>query len=152
MTDRDPARALHLDNPAIRRVRDGFGRQGLVGTLGAWLVELQPGRAVIEIPFSNRVAGQSGRFHAAVVAGIAQACGGCAAATLAADGVDIAPGSFGLTYDGSTEGDLLRAECTAVADGATHWKAQVHVTCRNQGVVTRCASASLIFEIRQKPA
>ena len=132
---------------AIQRVRDSFSRQGLVGTLGAWLVELELGRATIEIPFSNRVAGQSGRFHAAVVAGISQACGGTAAATLAAEGGDLAPHSIDLAYHGGTDGELLRAIGRATATSLSRWTVEVEVMCRRDGADTKCATANLVFEL-----
>lgn len=132
----------------LQRVRESFSRQGLVGTLGAWLVDLEAGRAAIEIPYSHRVAGQSGRFHAAVVAGVAQACGGTAAATLAAANCDIMPSGFTLDYDGAAEGDLLRADGHAVAVSATTWRVHIAVTCRRGDVLVRCASADLSFKVR----
>ena len=111
MTDRpQPTSPPPQAADALKRVRDRFSRQGLVGTLGAWLVELEAGRAVIEIPYSNRVAGQSGRFHSAVVTGIAQACGGSAAGTLAGEDTMLAAARIEMTFTGATDGDLLRAE------------------------------------------
>lgn len=150
MTDQPPSGNPATDLDALKRVRDSFSRQGLVGTLGAWLVELEPGRAVIEVPFSNRVAGQSRRFHAAVVAGIAQACGGTAAASLLLDGADLAPRSVSVSYEGGTEGDLLRAEGQATAEGSGRWSVKVAVTCRSGDAAVTCAAADLVFEARAK--
>lgn len=149
MTDRPPSStATPLAADALKRVRDSFSRQGLVGTLGAWLVELEPGRAAIEIPYSNRVAGLSGRFHSAVVAGIAQACGGSAAGTLVPEGTNLAAGSIDMQFTGATDGDLLRADGTAAADGPGRWKVVVDVTCRQNEQMVRSASGSLVFIVR----
>ena len=147
MTER-PGATHEPYGAVLQFVRDSFARQGLVGTLGAWLIELEPGRASIEIPYSHRVAGQGGRFHSAVVAGIAQACGGTAAATLAAEGIAISPTGFSMTFSAVPEGDLLVAVGRASSDGETRWTAQVTVTCRKDGILVTCAEASLSFEMR----
>ena len=139
-----------LQPEALKRVRESFSRQGLVGTLGAWLVELDTGRAVIEIPYSNRVAGQSGRFHSAVVTGIAQACGGSAAGTLVAEGTALAAGTIDMTFTGATDGDLLRAEGRAAADGPDRWKVTVEVTCRRGEAFATSANGTLAFVVRSK--
>ena len=149
MTEQSPAPATTPLGPdAFKRVRDSFSRQGLVGTLGAWLVELDAGRAAIEIPYSIRVAGQSGRFHSAVVAGIAQACGGSAAGTLAPEGTNLAAGSIDMRFTGQTDGDLLRADGKAAADGPGRWKVAVEVTCRRDGQWSACASGTVDFVVR----
>jgi acyl-coenzyme A thioesterase PaaI-like protein len=151
MTDRpQSSNPAPLAPDALKRVRESFSRQGLVGTLGAWLVELETGRAAIEIPFSNRVAGQSGRFHSAVVTGIAQACGGSAAGTLLPEGAALAAGAIDLTFTGATDGDVLRAEGRAVADGPDRWKVSVEVTCRRGETFAPSAKGTLIFVVRAK--
>lgn len=39
---------LATQNPDFEKVvRESFNRQGLMGTIGAWLVEVEPGRVVI---------------------------------------------------------------------------------------------------------
>lgn len=133
---------------ALARVRASFGRQGLVGTLGAWLVELEPGRAAIEIPFSNRVAGRSGRYHSAVVAGIAQACGGSAAGTLVSESTELAAGSIELAFTGVPEGDLLHAEGHATSAGDGRWTVAVDVRCRNGGTFHTVATGKLTLVAR----
>ena len=149
MTDRpQPTSPPPQAADALKRVRDRFSRQGLVGTLGAWLVELEAGRAVIEIPYSNRVAGQSGRFHSAVVTGIAQACGGSAAGTLAGEDTMLAAARIEMTFTGATDGDLLRAEGRATADGAGRWVATVDVTCRRGETFVVSGQGTLAFVAR----
>ena len=151
MTDRPQTSSSGPLTPdALKRVRESFSRQGLVGTLGAWLVELEMGRAAIEIPYSNRVAGQSGRFHSAVVTGIAQACGGSAAGTLVPEGTALAAGAIDLTFTGATDGDLLRAEGRAAADGPDRWKVNVDVTCRRNEAFVASANGTLTFVVRTK--
>ncbi len=151
MTDRQhTSSSVPLNPEALKRVRDSFSRQGLVGTLGAWLVELETGHAAIEIPYSNRVAGQSGRFHSAVVTGIAQACGGSAAGTLLPEGIALAAGGIDLTFTGATDGDVLRAEGRAASDGPDRWKVSVDVTCRRGETFVPAASGTLIFVVRTK--
>jgi uncharacterized protein (TIGR00369 family) len=58
------------------RVRESFARQGLMRTIGAHLVEILPGKVVIEIPFREELTQQHGYMHAGVITSIADtACG-----------------------------------------------------------------------------
>jgi len=54
------------DTEYQRRVRDSFERQGLMRHLGAELVSLEPGGAVIRVPFRGELSQQHGYFHAGV--------------------------------------------------------------------------------------
>ncbi len=59
-------------NPDFARaVRASFDSQGLMATLGARLVSVEPGRVVIELPFSQSVSQQHGLFHGGVIGAIA---------------------------------------------------------------------------------
>jgi acyl-coenzyme A thioesterase PaaI-like protein len=152
MTDLSPGNAEQTQRSEhLRRIREHFSSQGLVGTLGAWLVELEPGRATIEIPFGHRVAGESGSFHSSVVAGAVQACGGAAAATLAKR-LDIMPASLDLTYEGAAGGDLLHATGLAVAETSTLWRTDIVVTCLRGDKVWTCARGRVTFVARPQEA
>ena len=72
-----PLNAAHKPaNPEFEKtVRERFAKQGLMGTIGAWLVEVAPGRVVVELPFSARVAQQQGLFHGAVIGALGDTAG-----------------------------------------------------------------------------
>jgi uncharacterized protein (TIGR00369 family) len=77
----------------ITEVHDSFRRQGLMGTLGATLSELEWGHATIEVALSDRVTQQHGFFHGGVIGAIADsACGYAALST-------VAEGKAGLTAE-----------------------------------------------------
>jgi len=58
------------------RVRASFARQAAMGTIGATLVAVEPGRVVIELPWAQALTQQHGFLHAGMVAtGLDSACG-----------------------------------------------------------------------------
>lgn len=107
-------------NPDFERaVRDSFGRQGLMGTIGAWLVEVKPGRVVIEVPYSQRISQQHGLFHGAVVGAIGDSAGGYAALTLMPAGSEVLTVEYKINFMRPAQGVLLRAEGLVVRSGRT---------------------------------
>jgi uncharacterized protein (TIGR00369 family) len=69
-----------------RRVRDSFGRQRFMGTIGARIVSVVPGEVVIEVPWRDDLAQQHGVLHAGAVASIADSACGYAALSLMPSG------------------------------------------------------------------
>jgi len=64
------------DQGYAARVRDSFARQGAMGTLGAALVGIEPGRVVIELDWAAGLSQQHGFLHAGMVAtALDSACG-----------------------------------------------------------------------------
>jgi len=58
------------------RVRASFARQAAMTTIGAVLVEVTPGRVVIELPWAQELTQQHGFLHAGMVAtALDSACG-----------------------------------------------------------------------------
>ena len=77
-------------NPDFARiVRESFARQGLMGTLGAQIVALEPGHCVIEMPFAPAVSQQHGYFHGGAIGAIADTAAGYAAYSLMPAGSEI---------------------------------------------------------------
>jgi uncharacterized protein (TIGR00369 family) len=71
------------------RVRDSFGRQPHMATLGARIVRLAPGEVELGFPFDDRFCQQNGFLHAGAVASVADSANGYAAFTLAPAGTDV---------------------------------------------------------------
>jgi uncharacterized protein (TIGR00369 family) len=98
-------------NPDYEKAtRESLARQVLLGTIGAWLVEVKPGRVVVELPYSDRIAEAHGQFHAAVVGAIAEAAACHAALTLMPVGGSIETLEYKLNFMRPPKGLLLRAE------------------------------------------
>jgi uncharacterized protein (TIGR00369 family) len=93
-----------------RVVRASFAKQGMLGGIGAWLVDVKPGHVIIELPFSNRVSQQQGLFHGAAIGAIGDSAGGYAALTLMPDGSEIVSIEYKINFVRPANGQLLRAE------------------------------------------
>jgi acyl-coenzyme A thioesterase PaaI-like protein len=74
VTSAHPAGSLDPANEA--RVRDSFGRQTMLATLGAVMTEVDTGRVVLEMPDDARFRQQFGYVHAGAVTTLVDtACG-----------------------------------------------------------------------------
>lgn len=102
-----------------KAVRESFGRQGLMGTIGAWLVEVAPGRVVIELPFSARVSQQQGLFHGAAIGALGDSAGGYAALTLMPAGSEVMTIEYKINFLLPAKGNLARAEAQVLRAGKT---------------------------------
>lgn len=65
-----------------QRVRESFGRQALMTTIGARLAQVSPGRVEIELPFRADLTQQHGYLHAGITSAIADSAGGYAGYSL----------------------------------------------------------------------
>lgn len=93
-----------------KAVRDSFAKQGLMGTIGAWLVEVTPGRVVIELPYSWRVSQAQGVFHSAIVGALGETAAGYAAMSLMPAGREALTVECKINVLGPAKSGLLRAE------------------------------------------
>lgn len=64
-------------------IRENFGRQQAMRTLGATLQQLRSGQAVIELPYSPKLVQQHAYMHAGIITAILDSACGYAALTLA---------------------------------------------------------------------
>lgn len=114
------SRELATQNPDFEKlIRDSFNRQGLMGTIGAWLVEVTPGKVVIEVPFSARVAQQQGYFHGAIIGAVGDSAGGYSALSLMPADSEVATVEYKINFVRPAEGKLLRAVGTVEKAGET---------------------------------
>lgn len=68
------------------RVRESFGRQRVMATLGARIVHLAPGEVHLELPFRAELTQQHGYLHAGIVTTLLDsACGYAAFSLMPAD-------------------------------------------------------------------
>ena len=71
------------------RVRDSFGRQSHMGTLGVSIGHIAPGEVHLSFPYSPKFCQQNGYMHAGAIASVADSANGYAAYTLAAPDTDV---------------------------------------------------------------
>jgi uncharacterized protein (TIGR00369 family) len=70
----------------MERIRDSFGRQGFMRTIGAVLESIEPGTVTIACDFNERLTQQHGLLHGGVLASLVDvACGYAALSMLPAD-------------------------------------------------------------------
>jgi uncharacterized protein (TIGR00369 family) len=79
-----------VSNPDYAKtVRDSFARQGLMTTLGARIVAIEPGFCVVEMGYTPGVSQQQGFFHGGAIGAIADSAAGYAAYSLMPAGAEI---------------------------------------------------------------
>jgi uncharacterized protein (TIGR00369 family) len=107
-------------NPDFARiVRESFARQGLMGTLGARIVTLEPGLCVIEMPYADSVSQQRGYFHGGAIGAIADTAAGYAAYSLMPAGSDILTVEYKINLIRPAQPPTLRAEGRVLRTGRT---------------------------------
>ncbi|WP_085317073.1 PaaI family thioesterase [Derxia lacustris] len=101
-----------LDSRLEAKIRIAYGNQGPARALGLTIVELAPGRAVLELPFSDAVTQHHGYYHGGVIATLGDAAGGAAGCTRAGIDDGIVAVEFKINFLAPAVGDKLigRAE------------------------------------------
>lgn len=110
-----------------RRVRDSFGRQGLMVHLGAVLTEVRRGHVTIRMPFRRELSQQHGYFHAGGTSAIADSAGGYAGFTLFPDNSSVLTVEFKMNLLNPALGDALEATGRVVKSGRTLTICQLEV-------------------------
>ncbi|KAB2920834.1 MAG: PaaI family thioesterase [Hyphomicrobiaceae bacterium] len=100
-------------------VRASFGKQGLMTTLGARIVTLEPGFCVIEMPYADGVSQQQGFFHGGAIGAIADTAAGYAAYSLMPAGNEILTVEYKLNLVRPAQPPTLRAEGRVLRAGKT---------------------------------
>ena len=100
-------------------IQDSFDRQGLMKTIGATVVTVQPGYVEIVLPFSATLTQQHGYFHAAATTAIADTAGGYAALTLMEPGDDVLAVEFKINLLRPAVGERLVACARVLKPGRT---------------------------------
>lgn len=136
-------KALNPDFEAV--VRASFARQGLMGTLGAWLVEVAPGSVTIEVPHAKKITQQQGFFHGGVAGAIADTAGGYAAMSLMPAGSEVLTVEYKINFVRPAVGPLMRAKADIVRAGRTLLIARIDVMCGAPEALDVCAVAQATF-------
>jgi len=80
------------------RVRDSFGRQSHMDTLGVSIAHIAAGEVHLALPFSPKFCQQNGYMHAGAIASVADSANGYAAYTLAAPETDVLAVEFKINF------------------------------------------------------
>jgi uncharacterized protein (TIGR00369 family) len=94
-----------------KKVRDSFGQQLFMSTLGAEMISVGRGRVEIRFPFSNKLTQQNGFVHAGAVTSIMDSACGYAALSVAPEDADVLSVEFkvNLLAPGAGESFVARA-------------------------------------------
>ena len=134
-----PAKAHSPRDPGFAaKVRESFGRQGIMAHLGARLERVEPGLVEIAVPFRPELSQQHGYFHAGVVATVADSSAGYAAFSLMPAGSSVLSVEFKVNLLAPAHGDLLVARGTVVRSGRTLTVCTMEAEVERQGVRTPC--------------
>ena len=111
------------------RVRTAFATQGFMRTLGARLVELAPGRCVIECAFRDELTQHHGLFHAGVLTTLADNACGFAAMSLLPEGGEVLSIEFKTSFlrPGAGVAAIARGEVLKPGRTLSFCRADIHM-------------------------
>lgn len=101
------------------RVQQSFCRQGIMGTLGASLVRVEPGEVVIEFPFSLALSQHNGYIHAGAMTTVVDSACGYAAYTLMPADADVLSIEYKVNFLSPAVGERFRCVGRVVRAGRT---------------------------------
>jgi uncharacterized protein (TIGR00369 family) len=102
---------------AFDRIAASFAKQGLMGTLGATLASVEPGRVVIGMPFSAHLSQQHGFIHAGAITSIVDSACGYAALSLMPEGAAVLTTEFKINLMAPAAGERFEAEGKVIRAG-----------------------------------
>ncbi len=104
---------------AVALIRESFERQTIMATLGASLVSVEPGKAVIALPYARHICQQHGYLHAGVVTTIVDSACGYAAFSLMPEGSAVLTVEFKVNLMSPAKGERFLAIGRVVKPGRT---------------------------------
>lgn len=109
------------------RVRESFARQGLMTTIGAYLLRVAPGEVCIEMPFRDDLTQQHGYLHAGIVTSIADTACGYAALSLMPEEADVLSVEYKINLLSPARGErfIARANVKRAGRNLTVCEAEV---------------------------
>ena len=101
------------------RVRNSFGRQAAMRTLGAVVNLVEPGEVEIEMPYRADLTQQHGFIHGGIVTAIVDSACGYAAFSLSAPDTAVLTVEYKVNFVAPAKGERLVARGEVVRPGAT---------------------------------
>lgn len=123
----------------LERVRESFGKQGLMRLLGAEVVGAGEGFCEIEVPFSDGMTQQERYFHGAVIGAIGDNAGGYAALTLAPSDREVLTVEYKVNFLAPAYGEKVVARGEVVAAGRRLFVCKAEVSAVDGGEERVCA-------------
>jgi len=102
-----------------QKVRESFGRQALMATIGAELVSVMPGAVEIRLPFHQKLTQQDGFLHAGVVTSILDSACGYAALSVAPENAEVLSVEFKINLLAPAVGEFFAARAQVKRAGRT---------------------------------
>ena len=96
-------------NELYKRIETSFLRQGMMQSLGARLLRVEPGLCELSLPHSERVTQQQGSFHGGAMGTLADIAGGYAALSAAPPDMEVTTVEYKINFLASFTGGELRA-------------------------------------------
>lgn len=113
-----PMSVIQTPNPDFAgRVRESFARQAFMVHIGAVLLDVAPGRCVIDLPFREELTQQHGFFHGGIIGTLADNACGYAAFTLAPADASILTVEYKMNIVSPGDGERLVARAEVVRPG-----------------------------------
>jgi uncharacterized protein (TIGR00369 family) len=122
------------------RIRESFGRQGLMQHLGARLIAVNPGRIEIRASYRPELTQQHGYFHAGVSGAIADSACGYAAYTLMPADFSVLTVEYKINLLAPADGEELIARARVIRSGKTLKICMADVYARKNETETHCAT------------
>ena len=127
------SRHIPKDPAFAERTTRSFANQGLMDTIGARLLRVEPGAVDIELPVTAKVSQQHGFVHAGAVSAIADSACGYAAMTLMPAGAGVLTAEFKINLMAPGIGERMIARGRVIKAGRTLTLAQTDVFAMHEG-------------------
>ena len=101
------------------RIRESFGRQRHMATLGVTIAHIGPGEVHLAMPYDERFCQQNGFLHAGAIASLADSASGYAAYTLAPPDTDVLAVEFQIHLLEPAKGAGFLAHARVLRSGRT---------------------------------
>ena len=136
------------------KVRESFGRQNHMTTLGAAIEFLAPGEVHLSLPFAPRFCQQNGFMHAGAIASVADSANGYAAYSLAPPDTDVLAVEFkiNLLAPARAESFLACGRVLRAGRTLTVCQAEVFTAGRDERTLVAVMLSTLIVRPMAQPA
>jgi uncharacterized protein (TIGR00369 family) len=140
------SRHIPKDPAFAERTARSFAKQGLMETIGAELLRVEPGAVDIALPVTAKVSQQHGFVHAGAVSAIADSACGYAAMTLMPASAGVLTAEFKINLIAPAAGERLVAEGRVVKAGRmlTVAQAEVHAETAGSRKLVALLTATLV--------
>jgi uncharacterized protein (TIGR00369 family) len=133
-------------------VRNSFGAQRLMATLGARIARVAAGEVEIRVPFRSDLTQQHGFLHAGVLASTLDSACGYAAFTLMPENVGVLTVEFKINLLAPARGEELIARARVVRAGRTITVCQGEAAMLSDGDETSVATIlATIMTVHERP-